>query len=99
MNGDVRVVGFAPTLAGVAQEQDAEAGAEYATDGGTISVSATGPEWEQAAQDGGMDVHENTIRNALDDLRDAGLVKEGEYEQDRGRLHTLTELGVRVAAR
>lgn len=64
-----------------------------------ISVAGTISEWHDAAQDGGMDDSKRTVRRSLDDLHDAGLVKEGEYEQDRGRLHTLTELGARVAAR
>ena len=73
--------------------------AEYATDGGTMDMEATVSEWYEAAQNARMDVHENTIRNALGDLTNAGLVKEGRYAQRRGRLRTLTELGARIAAR
>lgn len=79
--------------------QDADNDAEYATDGGAFSVGAVVTEWHEAAQDGGMDVSRSTVRRGLNDLRDNGLVKESGYEQDRGRLQTLTELGARVASR
>jgi hypothetical protein len=85
------------TMTRVARED--AAGADYATDGGAFDVSGTVSEWYDAAQSGGMDVSKRTIRNALDDLTDEGLVDEGDYVKNRGRLKTLTALGARVASR
>lgn len=79
--------------------QAADDDIEYAADGGVITVGATGSEWHEAAQDAGMDVSRMTVSRALDDLKDAALVREGGYAHRRGKILTLTELGARVASR
>lgn len=70
----------------------------YATDDGLLSVGGVSSEWYEASQRAGMGVTDRTVRNALDDLRDAGLVEKNEYTQRGGYLQTLTRLGASVAA-
>lgn len=86
-------------LDAMAGTRDDETADDYAADGGVISLGATVAECHETAKNVGMDVSKRTIRNALSDLADAGLVKEGDYVQRHGRLQTLTELGARVASR
>lgn len=70
----------------------------YATDGGLADVAGTTTEWLDAAERGGLNISRRTVDRALNDLNDAGIVEQGEYRQNRGRLRTLTPKGASIAS-